>query len=50
MHVYEDPARGWYCFGCRRGGSVYDLAGALWNVEPRGRGMAVLRDALGRLL
>jgi hypothetical protein len=20
------PERGWYCFGCRRGGSIYDLA------------------------
>ena len=50
LHVYEDSTRGWYCFGCRRGGSVYDLAAALWNVEPRGRGMAVLREALGQLL
>jgi CHC2 zinc finger/RepB DNA-primase N-terminal domain len=26
MHVYDDPERGWYCFGCGRGGSIYDLA------------------------
>ena len=29
LHVYVDAARGWYCFGCRRGGSVYDLAAGL---------------------
>jgi hypothetical protein len=22
LHVYEDPRRGWYCFGCGRGGSI----------------------------
>jgi hypothetical protein len=27
LHVYDTPARGWYCFGrCRRGGTIYDLA------------------------
>jgi hypothetical protein len=25
LHVYEDPAAGWYCFGCGRGGSIFDL-------------------------
>jgi len=25
-HVYDDVDRGWFCFGCRRGGSIYDLA------------------------
>lgn len=50
LHVYEDPARGWFCFGCRRGGSVYDLAGALWGIEPRGVGMRALRTGLQGLL
>jgi DNA primase len=49
LHVYEDPARGWFCFGCRRGGSVYDLAGALWGIEPRGAGMRALRTGLQAL-
>lgn len=31
LHVYPDAERGWYCFGCRRGGSVYDLAALLWR-------------------
>lgn len=46
LHVYRDPARGWFCFGCRRGGSIYDLAGAVWGIEPRGSGFAALRQGL----
>jgi len=29
LHVYQEPSRGWYCYGCHRGGSVYDLAALL---------------------
>lgn len=29
LKVYEDPRRGWHCFGCGAGGSVIDLA-MLW--------------------
>jgi hypothetical protein len=56
LHVYEDPARGWFCFGCRRGGSVYDLAGALWLTRPssgarlRGPGFLWVRERLLREL
>jgi hypothetical protein len=46
LHVYRDPGRGWFCFGCRRGGSIYDLAGAVWGIEPRGAGFAALREGL----
>lgn len=46
LHVYRDPGRGWFCFGCRRGGSIYDLAGAVWAIEPRGSGFAALRQGL----
>lgn len=46
LHVYRDPGRGWFCFGCRRGGSIYDLAGAVWDIEPRGSGFATLREGL----
>ena len=24
--VYADPAEGWHCYGCQRGGTIYDLA------------------------
>jgi hypothetical protein len=50
LHVYRDPDRGWFCFGCRRGGSIYDLAGLLWGIEPRGRGFLVLRRRLSTTL
>lgn len=43
LHVYETPQRGWYCFGCRRGGSVYDLAAAVLGTSTRGRDFAALR-------
>jgi hypothetical protein len=33
LHVWEEPERGWYCFGCGRGGSVYQLAAWLWFSE-----------------
>jgi hypothetical protein len=28
-HVWPDPERGWWCFGCSQGGGIYDLASAL---------------------
>lgn len=46
LHVYREPERGWFCFGCRRGGSVYDLAAALWRIEPRGSGFVAVREGL----
>jgi hypothetical protein len=50
LHVYPDSERGWYCFGCRRGGTVYDLAAALWGRPLRGREFLELRrDVQARL-
>jgi hypothetical protein len=46
FHVYERPADGWFCFGCRRGGSIYDLAGALQGIDPRGPDFVTLRCEL----
>jgi hypothetical protein len=46
LHVYPDPARGWYCYGCRRGGSVYDLAAGVWGMGTRGDDFRALREAL----
>ncbi|MHB8492640.1 MAG: CHC2 zinc finger domain-containing protein, partial [Solirubrobacteraceae bacterium] len=34
-HVYPTAARGWYCYGCDRGGDAYTLAAALWGLDPR---------------
>jgi hypothetical protein len=37
LHVFPTPERGWCRFSCRRGGSIYDLAAAVWGMTPRGR-------------
>lgn len=50
LHVYKDPERGWYCFGCGRGGSVYDLAALLWDRGTQGREFRQLRRDLGQEL
>ncbi len=34
--VYPNPEQGWVCFGCQRGGSIYDLA-SLVDGGPGGR-------------
>jgi hypothetical protein len=48
LHVYPTAERGWCCFSCGRGGSIYDLAAALWGVTPRGREFVRLRQELLR--
>ena len=50
LHVYDDPERGWYCFGCGRGGSIYDLASLLWHRETRGMDFVKLRRELEALV
>jgi hypothetical protein len=46
LHAYPTPERGWYCFGCGRGGTIYDLAGALWQRNTRGPEFVELRRLL----
>lgn len=46
LHVYEHPDQGWYCFGCGRGGSIYDLAALLWRSGTRGAEFVALRREL----
>jgi hypothetical protein len=50
LHVYEDPAAGWYCFGCRRGGSIFDLAAEVFGLSTRGRDFIELRRRLRETL
>ncbi len=50
LHVYPEADQGWFCFGCGRGGTVYDLAAALWGRELRGREFGTLRADLHALL
>jgi hypothetical protein len=45
-HVYEAPAQGWYCYGCGRGGDIYELAGALWGLRREGRQFVELLELL----
>lgn len=46
LQLYPDG--GFYCFGsgCRRGGTIYDFAGHLWGIDPRGEGFLELRARL----
>ena len=46
LHIYPHPDQGWFCFGCRRGGSVYDFAAELWSISTRGDDFAQLRKQL----
>jgi hypothetical protein len=50
LHVYDDPGRGWYCFGCGRGGSIYDLASLVLQRGTRGPDFIQLRRELGELV
>lgn len=49
FHVYG-AERGWYCFGCHPGGTIYDLAGALWALPTRGSGFVELRRRIAETL
>jgi len=46
LHVYATPSRGWSCFSCGRGGSIYDLAAEVWGRATRGRAFLELRREL----
>ena len=50
LHVYPEAERGWYCFGCGCGGSVFDLAALLLGRGTRGRDFVELRRELERVL
>lgn len=46
LHVYQEPERGWACFGCGKGGTIIDFGGYLYGIEPRGRGYHEIRRRL----
>jgi len=50
LHAFDDPARGWACFGCDRGGTIIDFGAALWGIEPRGAGYHEIRRRLAGAL
>lgn len=45
-HVYDAASEGWYCFGCGRGGDIYELAGELWGFRREGAEFVELRRLL----
>ncbi len=48
LHVYPDAERGWYCYGCSRGGTIYDLAALRGGFELplRGQDFIAVRGVL----
>jgi CHC2-type zinc finger protein len=46
LHLYPDGS--FYCYGCRRGGSIIDFAAALWGRSARGVEFLELREQLAR--
>jgi RepB DNA-primase from phage plasmid len=52
--VYRDPSEGWHCYGCGRGGTVYDLAsllaGGRWGRDLRGQDFKELKRRVQREL
>jgi hypothetical protein len=50
FRAYRDPDDGWFCFGCARGGTIYDFASALWGIDTRGDAFLELRQRLARVL
>lgn len=49
LHVYPDDG-GWYCHGCSRGGTIYDLGAELWSMGTRGSAFVELRRRLAAAL
>jgi hypothetical protein len=52
--VGETPESGWFCYGCNRGGRIFDLASLLiggpWGVDLRGDAFRAARAELERRL
>jgi len=46
--VYAES--GWHCFGCGRGGTIYDLGAAVFGLSTRGRDFKELRVLLANSL
>ena len=46
--VYAEAEQGWWCFGCQRGGRIYDLAsllaGGAWGRDLRGEAFRSARE------
>jgi hypothetical protein len=49
LHAYDGDG-GWYCYGCERGGTIIDLAAALWGLGTRGEDYCELRRRVVQLV
>jgi hypothetical protein len=49
LHVYATAERGWFCFGCGTGGTIYDLAGLAFGLPTRGDGFREIERRLREL-
>ena len=50
LHVYPEAENGWTCFGCGKGGTIYDFAANLWGLSTRGEDFMELRRRIAREL
>jgi hypothetical protein len=54
LWIGETPEEGWFCFGCSRGGRIFDLASLLiggpWGIDLRGDAFRAARAELERRL
>lgn len=50
LHAYPTAEQGWSCFGCNRGGSIYDLAAAVSGIGTRGADFKRLRGWIAQRL
>ena len=54
LWIGDTPEQGWFCFGCSRGGRIFDLASLLiggpWGVDLRGDAFRAARAELERHL
>jgi RepB DNA-primase from phage plasmid/CHC2 zinc finger len=48
LQLYGDAS--WYCFGCRRGGTIYDFAALLWGAGTKDHAFLKLRSRLAQVL
>jgi hypothetical protein len=46
LHAFDDPERGWFCFGCEQGGDIYAFGALLWGLERRGSDFLEIRRRL----
>jgi len=52
--IYGEAEQGWWCFGCQRGGRVYDLGSLLvggpWGSDLRGEAFRAARELVAAAL